>query len=183
MEGDAALGEEGGAEVEDGGTSDLKALVGEVVEGDGGSPVLAEVVLGEEIELEEAGEGIDVGGVVEGLAAGAGGEGDLAEARALGSELGGEALARDLGDPVADERGLCGEAGDDGVGVLVFDGGGERGRGMEFEVELGALAEDLAEVFAAIRDAGGCGGDKDGGDGAVDLCSEVCGGGGDAAGG
>ena len=70
----------------------------------------AEVVAGGEVELEEGVEEVGVGAVVPGVAAGAGGEGELAEAWARGAELSGEALARDFGDPVADERGLRGEA-------------------------------------------------------------------------
>src|ERR1035437_10202350 len=98
------------------------------------------------------GEGGGVGAVVEGLAAGAGGESEFAEAGAGGAELGGEALAGDFGDPMADEGGLRGEAGDDGVGVLVAEGGGDGSVGTEVDVEFGALAENLAEILALVED-------------------------------
>src|SRR5579863_10271564 len=56
VEGEAALGEERGAEGKDGGAGDVGALVEEIVGKERGCPVRAEVVLGGEIELEEAGE-------------------------------------------------------------------------------------------------------------------------------
>ena len=74
MEGEAGLGEEGGAEGEGGGAGDVGALVEEVGEDGVGCEVGAEVVLGGEVELEEGVEEEGVGGVVPGLAAGAGGD-------------------------------------------------------------------------------------------------------------
>src|ERR1035438_5600582 len=73
VEGEAGLGEEGRAEGEDGRTGDVGALVEQVVEDDGGGPARAEVVAREEVELEEAVEGVGVGAVVPGVAASAGG--------------------------------------------------------------------------------------------------------------
>ena len=79
----------------------------------------------------------------------------------------------DVGDPVADEGGLGGELGDDGVGILIAEGCGDGSVRFDVEVEFGALADDLAEVLALQRGGGRGAGDEHGGDGAVDLGPEV----------
>jgi hypothetical protein len=102
VEGEACLGEDGRAEGEDGSAGYVGALVENVVDGDGGGPTMAEVVAGEEVELEERREDIGVSGVVVSAAAGAGGECEGTEAWGGGAELGGEALPWHVRDPVAD---------------------------------------------------------------------------------
>ena len=59
---------------------------------------------------------------------------------------------------------MCGELGDDGVGVLVAEGCGDGAARLDVEVEFGALADDLAEVLA-LQCSCGCVMEKHGGDG------------------